>query len=205
MTNMPNIAFTAVVACAVLGAAATAHAVPVIADSVNSGANPSSSTWTAEEVGWFYTPAFAYGLVGIETKFGSTDGRTVTLEIYDEHPGSGGTLLRSGTFSPLDTAFAGMFFAELALVAGEDYFIGFRNVEDLELNTTLDAGAASLGLVWYSFDDEGAYTFSQSGTVTQPLLLFYQDMTASIPEPATAALASIGFAGFTFLRRRKTT
>ena len=95
-----------------------------------------------------------------QDQFGAADGRTVTLEIYDELPGEGGTLLRSGTFSAVANQFAGAF-AELTLEAGEDYFIGFRNLAGLGANTTKEAGAVELP-AFFCWLKEGAKPASVS-------------------------------------------
>ena len=151
------------------------------------------------EHGWIYTPTAAFDLIGIKTKFGAADGRTVTLEIYDELPGEGGTLLRSGTFSAVANQFAGAFFAELALEAGEDYFIGFRNLAGLGANTTKEAGAVELP-AFFSFKDDGSYnSVDDSEFAERVILQFFADQV-QIPAPATLALFGIGLALIT--RRR---
>ena len=127
--------------------AGQANAVAIV-DSVNADKSPADGyIWTATEVGWDYTPSAAYNLVGVNTKFGfETDSRTVSVEVYDASPSNGGTLLRSGNFTPLSNNFSGGTFAPLSLTAGDDYFIGFRNVDGLGVNVTEDA-EATLSLI----------------------------------------------------------
>jgi hypothetical protein len=153
-----------------------------------------AGTWNAAEVGWLYTPGFSYNLTGVETKFSSVDVRTVDLEIYDEHPLLGGTLLRSASFAP-STSFAGGSFMDLPLVGGEDYFIGFRNVLGLGFNTTADAGATSLGFLFFNGTNNGTYPNSEQGTHSQPILQFIGNRIgepSAVPEPTSMALLGMG-------------
>src|SRR4051794_5055027 len=100
--------------------------------SLNESSAVKGGAWVVSEVMWEFTPVTTFDLIGIETRFGNlSDGRVVTLEIYGDHPDVHHTvpLLRSGTFISTSNTFAGVFFAPLTLQAGNDYFIGFRNVQ----------------------------------------------------------------------------
>ncbi len=119
----------------------------------------------ANEVGWLYTPTSSYALDGINTKFGFANNQTVTVEIYNGAPSSS-TLLRSAIFTALSNQFSGGTFASLSLLAGQSYFIGFRNVGGLGVNFTNDAGATALAPLRYGFSNDGTYPFSFSGTPT---------------------------------------
>jgi hypothetical protein len=207
MTALRILAFLATAAW--LSGAGAATAVPVVADAVNQNAVAAGDLIFGGNVvpkvehGWVYTPTTAFDLIGIKTKFGAADGRTVTLEIYDEHPSDGGTLLRTGTFSAVANQFAGAFFAELALEAGEDYFIGFRNLAGLGANTTKEAGAAELP-AFFSFKDDGSYdAVDDSEFAERVILQFFADngLTA-VPEPGAFALFGAGLV-LTMRRRVK--
>jgi hypothetical protein len=169
------------------GASSPAQALS-IADSVNADKSPTPVFWRATEVGWLYTPSISYSLSGINTKFGAvTDPnlglpRTVTLEVYDQLPEMGGTLLRSTSFTALLNTFSGGRFSPLNLIAGEDYFIGFRNVAGLGVNETDDADAMSLDLLRFGFDNDGSYSLIDSGINSQPILEFAETPDA-IPTP----------------------
>jgi hypothetical protein len=130
---------------------------------------------------WVYTPPTSYQLTGINTKFGvgasddpTTEGRVVTLEVYDEHPfHGGGTLLRSVNFSVAEMAFSGGSFAALSLQSGEDYYIGFRNVTNLGVNWTGDAGATFLAQFWAGNPSyPGQYRGSTCTQCDPPILQF---------------------------------
>jgi hypothetical protein len=189
-----------------LAGAGQARAGFVVADSINQNASPAAGyTWGATEVGWYYTPASSYDLVGVQTRFGSADSRTVTVEVYDAYPGDGGVLLRSADFTPAADAFAGGVFAPLGLVAGHTYFVGFRNVGDLAVNVTLDDGATNLpGGLRFSFANDGSYVLGpETGFTAQPILQFLK--SSSTPEPASLTLLALGAIaqmGFAWRRRR---
>lgn len=157
----------------------------VVADSVNATDSPISSQFGIGAIGWLYTPSFAYDLVGVDTKFSSADSRTVTLEIYSEHPSlGGGTLLRSATFTPLANVFSGGVFASLALAEGEDYFVGFRNVQGLGNNFSGDFPNQLL-TAWVDRDDSGDYEESAPQLeFRSPILQFYTQ-TAAVPAPSS--------------------
>jgi len=100
--------------------------------------------------------------VEIYTKFGAYGAtRTVTVELFDKHPGQGGTLLRSAGFTSLQNQFSGAIFALLPMQAGEDYFIGFRNLRLLGCNVTSESGATSLGTAYFSWGN-GSYSTTET-------------------------------------------
>ncbi|MHC4260440.1 MAG: hypothetical protein ACYSTF_08550, partial [Planctomycetota bacterium] len=152
-----------------------------VVDSFNADKDPDAESWGVSEVGWIYTPGYSYNLTGVRTKFGSGPGsysRTVTVEVYNELPSQGGTLLRSAAFSPLADAFAGGSFGSLAVTAGEDYFIGFRNVNNLGSNFTTDPGSVSVSHLFYGIQDAGIYGIENAFLdFTQAILQFEGDQS----------------------------
>ena len=153
-------------ACATSTFSTSVQAATVV-DSVNASNFPVNDgcTWFASEVGWSYTPRFSYNLSGINTKFGEGVGvmsKPVMVEVYDKAPTTGGTLLRSASFTATANAFSGGIFAALNLLAGEDYFIGFRNVNGLGVNFTQDAGAVALNPFQFGFGNSGSYSSGSS-------------------------------------------
>jgi PEP-CTERM motif len=110
--------------------------------------------------------------------------------------------IRSGTFSPVADQFAGAFFAELALTAGEDYFIGFRNLAGLGSNTTKEDGAIEL-LAFFSFKDDGSYDSIDDFIFAPRVILQFFADNHDVPEPRTLALFGAGI-GLALMRRRRT-
>ncbi len=107
-------------------------------------------------VGFYIKPSTSFNLTGVQTNFnpvqqsGSQD-RDVTVELFTERPAAGGTLLRTATFNSSSARgrLGGVTFAPLVLNAGTTYFIGFRNIAGIGINTTTDAGAVNCGACLY--------------------------------------------------------
>lgn len=179
-------------------------ALAVVADSFNADKNPADGGWGIAEVGWIYTPDFSYNLSGIRTKFGSSDSRTVTIEVYDGHPhpdqGEEGTLLRSAFFTPSANVFSGGSFQPLAINAGEDYFIGFRNVSGLGSNFTTDPGAVPVSPLYFWMTNIGIYeNESSEPNFMQAILQFEGDQTEpNLPDPCDLD-PDVSYRGITFL------
>lgn len=174
-----------------------------VVDSINEFAGPSSSDWAVPELGWFYTPAFDYELDGIETKFRTSDGRTVDVQLYAGFtPGTGGTLLRSGSFVPVADDFSGASFAQVGLVAGQSYFVAFRDVAEMGANNTMDSGAVNLGQVFFSIDPADNFSHAQSGAVAQPIIRFLGP-GSSVAEPISVLLLGLGLAALGLCEVRK--
>jgi hypothetical protein len=201
-TTLPALAFAALLSLNI-GTASAA-----VVDSVNESGTPYSGIdWNAIDIGWVYTPLFSYVLNGVNTKFASGDGRTVTEVIYAGIPSSGGTLLASATFTPVANVFSGGTFNDVQLDAGSQYFVGFINVNGLLLNVTADPGAVELP-TYYSFvgrlSQDTFATGPQYGRNGQPILEFVST-SVSVPEPATVALLGLGLVGFAMSRRKSST
>ena len=116
------------------------------------------------------------------------------MEVYDGLPSGSGTLLRSATFwSGSWGAFVGGSFTALDVTAGEDYFIGFRNVWRLLRNSA--TSGTSLSCYGDSISD-GTYSSAiSSSTDIHPVL-----QLEGVPEPAT--LLFLGLGGLVLRRKR---
>jgi hypothetical protein len=188
-----------------------------LADSVNAGsAADDGAYWGVYDAGWLYTPSTSYLLGGIDTKFSypnltSIQDRNVTVALYlNNTPGNGGSLLGSFSFFSDNVAHGqtfvgGDFPTPIALVAGQQYFVGFENVgplppnsppnqNDLGVNFTADPGGTFLSNLFF---DVSSNPSCNTGTnfacedtnhdiLGQPILEFFAAPPASTtPEPAT--------------------
>ena len=175
-TRLSQRLIAAIVTVALVNGSAGYLRASIVADGVNETHPPYSTNYGIGAIGWLYTPSFSYDLVGIETKFGSADLRSVTVEIYDEHPlYGGGVLLRSVDFTPLSDMFSGGEFASLSLSSGEDYFVGFRNVGGLGVNWSWNFPTEMLP-AWVDRDSSGDYEESAPQAEFQsPILRFFTE------------------------------
>jgi len=172
----------------------SAFADPLV-DSINQYEIPDSQiSWAAADVGWEYTPSVSYALTGVFTKFshvGYGDTQTVTVEVYDSLPDSGGSLLCSADFIPTNGTFSGASFQPVNLIAGHTYFIGFRNVAGLGVNVTPATNAIVLSPLYYSSDEQASYSIIETGPdSSNPILDFYGHDTLP-PKEAVAQLISV--------------
>lgn len=203
MRRIPRTLFLALSAAAVF--ALHAHASQT-ADGLNATAGNQNVTWCGNciSVGWYYVPATSYELSGIQTNFtpGLGGDRTVTVEILTERRAVGGQLLASGTFDSATargTLGGATFATPVGLVAGSRYFVGFRNVGGIGINTTNDAAATNLGAFGLFLDNDGtndgAYQLrgglpTQGSPQDQPILRFLSpDTPVGVPPSPGQALA----------------
>lgn len=191
-------------------------------ETYNTDYDPPELSFNCYEIGWVYTPQQSYSLTGIYTRLGyggidyseeigdyteSNIGyRDVTVEVFDAPPSKGGRLLRSVDYRVEDHSLQGVTFEALDLHAGEDYFIGFRNIDLLLVNLALDDEALNFPCyatrLPYDYSDQGTigtyntrYNNHDSGLVNKPILAF-----EGVPEPATLLLFGLG--GLLLRKRR---
>lgn len=193
-----------VVAALALGIAMSAGSAPVRQDGINESASLPTTHWTIDNGGWMYTPGAGYTLNGVYTRFntcwngtcsGPATTKTLTVEVWDERPGSGpANLLRSATFMAGNSSsdWVGGIFADLDLLGGEDYFIGFKGLAGVGTNLTEDAGATNLGGLWYGNPgtEYQALAPLSNPAFSQPLLRFMGEPAARVPEPGSLALVA---------------
>jgi hypothetical protein len=133
-----------------------------VVDSRNASAAPASDYWPLHaDVGWTYTPASSYVLTGILTEFASSGGNpseSVTEEIYSGDPAMGGGLLASATFIATVGDFVGTSLDHTVLLTGgHEYFVGFRDVGQLQVNYTTNPDATFERHFGYDTDGNGGY------------------------------------------------
>jgi hypothetical protein len=220
---MPFVTRAALAACSLAAASAVAAQPPgsTVVAAVNDEFAPAVNTrWAVASVGWFYTPATAFTLTGVFTRFAAGGAaRPVTLEVLTAPRADGGALLRGAAFAAPATApgadppFVGATFAALQLQAGQRYFFGFRGVgaagslgDVAGINVTDAAGAARLV---YRSDRDGSGSYADALTSPEPIearpiLRFVGTAPAAVvPEPSAAALLAAGGAARAAGARRR--
>ena len=127
-------------------------------------------------VGWYITPAAPFNLTGVQTNFnavqqtGSQD-RNVTVEVLTDRRAVGGILLRSVVFntSTARGRLGGVTFTPITLNAGTRYFIGFRGIAGIGINTTNEASAVNCGACLYLDNQSSAEgQYATRGGSNQP-------------------------------------
>jgi len=211
-----------------LGFATPISRAGVLMDDVNGTATPGffvffGGSGSDGNIGWIYNPSTAYNLDRIETTFRSvpnTFTRSVTLSIWDAHPGSGGVLLQSGSFNVgQGGGIQGISFSEFALSAGQDYFVGLQNIRNLGINIVEPLGPfpgnfgngqpAGTDFLngWYNGTGSSFDNFVPLATgdpnvpnnpFAAPILRFYG---SAVPEPSSALLIMVGMGMCAFVRR----
>ena len=175
--------------------------------SFNVDKDPSTDTFYASEAGWLYTSSQSYDLTRIGTRFASTDGRVVTVELYDGLPSGGASLLASTNFIPFNDVFSSAdFFSPVHVDAGHSYFVGFRNISGLGSNITFDTAKTDVGPAYISSGGNSLYT-SLCLPSSAPILQFFgggDEVPATpTPLPSSALTGSLLLGGLTLRTRRR--
>jgi hypothetical protein len=177
----------------------------MLVQSFNVDKDPSTDTFYASEAGWLYTSSESYDLTRIATRFASTDGRVVTVELYDGLPSSGANLLASTDFIPFPDVFSSAsFFTPIHVDAGHSYFVGFRNISGLGSNITFDAAKTDVGPAYISSGGNSLYT-DLCLPSSAPILQFFGggDDVPATPLPASALSGAILLGGLALRGRHR--
>jgi hypothetical protein len=180
-----------------------------VVDSINGSGTPGPpGTWIASTYGIEYTPTSSYQVTRIEANWNGDvgDGRTITVEVYDANPNSGGVKLAEGSFAQTGSGWQG---ADLdnpvSFQAGEGYFIGFSNTLDEMGRFFTDDDSGTEFTVWwgdapsdYSNDDPppGYHT---------PIWRFIGSSVVAVPalSPYGVALLIVALAGLAIVALRR--
>lgn len=182
----------------------------IVALEYNANLSPANTAFPSNlnEVGWFFTPTTTFDVSGVNTRFSSTDGRTVTASIFATALGLPVTAapLASGTFTA-GTSLAGTMFAPVTLLAGVQYFAAFANVANLGVNFTNAPGAVAVSPARFTLTGDSVRFSNELNTSpeNQPILQFLTPAPAAVPEPSTSALLALCalFGGGAAWRRRR--
>jgi hypothetical protein len=234
--RLSSLVRAAALACALpLALPATAAAqpdAPAVLDHVNGDMSswppiiPADQTFLVNSIGWSYTPTVSYSLGGILTQFfDAGPDRPVTVELFAGAPG--GALLASGTFNSAharpdddlgDRRFGGVLFsAPVTITAGTTYFVGFRDVgqlDPLDPNSALGVNFTSwgtrLGAVRYGFESDGSDDYAyelldgDAEYETSPMLRFVgPGAVVTTPEPTALLLLAGGLAALAAATARR--
>jgi hypothetical protein len=175
-----------------------------VIDSRNASAAPAPFTWAVDDVGWTYTPASSYLLTGILTEFTSSGGgisKTVTEEIYAGDPVAGGALLASAPFTATEGTFVGASLGSVPLLAGHEYFVGFKNVRQLGANYTTDPSATHERHFGYDTDSSGSYA-NPAGPPNDAPILQFESVAAPLPTSFCAGVLLTAAMGLWRMRVR---
>jgi MYXO-CTERM domain-containing protein len=190
-----------------LGSASLAQS---LREGFNDAYEPSGLPWQVAEVGWFYTPTTSFTFNEIRTYFSNVPAgsglvhfelREPVLNINNNFVA--GPLLRETYFLP-EAQLAGGTFDDFQMIAGQSYFMGFRDVEGLGLNVTDDDNRGKLGLMNFSTSSTGQYATQDFPGITQSPILQMWGGPSQVPETGTLTLLALGgLVAPGLLRRRR--
>jgi hypothetical protein len=142
-----------------------AQADGTVVDALNESGNPpATGDWSAHTYGIVYTPSSSYLLERVEAKWNdAVVPLTITIEVYDGNPNSGGVKLTEGSFSQTAAGWQGADLnTPVNFVAGEDYFIGFGNTTGVMSRFFDDADDGAQFTVWWG-NSAGTYDVEDTG------------------------------------------
>ena len=176
-------------------------AAPVLIAAYNETSQPvPNSSYAFYSIGWLWKAPISFELTRIETFFGSND-KTVGIEVYDGHPDSGGVLIASANYSEVGGTWGGADIGPVSLSAGNEYLIGFTNVEQLGPSFTEDLGSSLFstdGLIHYDSDTAppASYVQHSNGQANAMIRIF------GVPEPSSILLTVSAFAALPTRHRK---
>lgn len=170
-----------------------------VVDSINGANSPiDTGPWSATTYGIEYTPGSNYEVARIEANWNGVngDGRTITIEVYDANPNSGGVKLSEGTFSQTGAGWQGADLnTPVSFVSGEDYFIGFGNPGNNMGRFFLRDPNATNFTVWWGNSPGDYVTEDTPGDYHDPIWRFMGTPGAgsapveTLPVPASSTLS----------------
>ena len=181
-----------------------------VVDAINESETPSGGTWSAYSYGIDYTPTSSYQVTRIEANWnGLQISQTITVEVFDANPNSGGVKLTEGSFTQTAAGWQGADLnSPVEFTAGEDYFIGFGNSTGSMGRIDGGGTGADRYTVWWG-NGVGTYEVEDNNTsYNDPIFRFLgtsRIATAPVPDSSTLSLLMliallVGTAAYTIRR-----
>ena len=180
-----------------------------VVDSINGSGTPESTgTWSAYTYGIEYTPSSSYQVTRIEANWGGIDGdgRTITVEVYDANPNSGGVKLAEGSFAQTGSGWQGADLdTPVSFQAGEGYFIGFSNTLGEMGRFYTDDNSGTVFTVWFGMAPSDYSTEDDSSGYHTPIWRFLGSSVVAVPalSPLGVALLIVALAGLAIVALRR--
>jgi hypothetical protein len=186
---------------AVLLIASTSYAIPVYVEGINDDQTVDTgfSTDALKETTFLYTPNSSYSLTQVDFYTYSGQGG-FTLRLRADNDGTPGSILRETTFQLAGSGFQGSeFLTPIDISLGSSYWVGFYT----EFGTGSHFAQDGVSVTEYaSWSTNGTWDVGPSSWL-KPMIKFYGEESAPVPEPATFILLGSGLAGLAFYRRKK--
>ena len=181
--------------------ASTSYAIPVYVEGINDNqiVDTDFSTDALKETTFLYTPNSSYSLARVDFYTYSGHGDFI-LRLRADNAGTPGSILRETTFQLGGSGFQGNeFLNPIDVSLGSNYWVGFYT----EFGTGSHFAQNGVSITEYaSWGTDGTWNVGPS-TWLKPMIKFYGEESAPVPEPATFILLGSGLAGLAFYRRKR--
>jgi hypothetical protein len=192
---------------------ATAARADMVFFEQNTAFSPANQSYLSvvDEAGFAFTPTSTIDLSGFRTKFNTSDGRSVSFQLFTAAagiPNTAMTLVNQSFTAVGGGVLTGVDFSPVTLIGGMQYFAALTNLNGLGVNFTDNPSAveAPTGEVRFTLtgDPLRFQNFDDTPPESQPI---FQLLTppAPVPEPSTTVLLALcgAVGGGMSLRKRR--